>query len=74
MTSHPPESGVQTEGTPLPAPRPFVDANTLTLPRRRRQAPGHGSVVRWGPVPEGDGAVLHAEIMRVEATPLTVTF
>lgn len=74
MTSHTPGSGAQPEGTSLPPPRPFGEANTLTLPRRRRHAPGQGSVVGLTSVPDAGGAVLRAEIMRVEATPVTVTF
>ena len=75
MTSHTPGSGVQPEGTPLPPPRPFVEANTLTLARRRRHAPGHqGNVVGLTAACDVGGSVLRAEIMRVAATPLTVTF
>lgn len=74
MTSHTPGSGAQPEGTSLPPPRPFGEANTLTLPRRRRHAPGQGSVVGLTPVHDADGAMLRAEIMRVDATPVTVTF
>ncbi|MHB1123104.1 MAG: hypothetical protein ACYC0T_10340 [Ramlibacter sp.] len=74
MTSQTPGSGAQPEGTSLPPPRPFGEANTLTLPRRRRHAPGQGSVVGLTVVPDAGGAVLRAEIMRVEATPLTATF
>lgn len=73
MTSHTSGSGVQPEGTSLPPPRPFGEANTLTLPRRRRHAPGQGSVVGLTASDAG-GAVLRAEIMRVDATPVTVTF
>lgn len=76
MTSHTPGSGAQPEGTSLPPPRPFGEANTLTLPRRRRHAPGQGSVVGLTAVAVAGagGAVLRAEIMRLEATPVTVTF
>lgn len=74
MTSHTPGSGAQPEGTSLPPPRPFGEANTLTLPRRRRHAPGQGSVVGLTADAEAGGAVLRAEIMRVDATPSTVTF
>lgn len=74
MTSHTPGSGVQPEGTSLPPPRQFGEANTLTLPRRRRHAPGQGSVVGLTAASDSGGGVLRAEIMQVEATPLTVTF
>lgn len=74
MTSHTTGSGAQPEGTSLPPPRPFGEANTLTLPRRRRHAPGQGSVVGLTATPDAGGAVLRAEIMRVDATPLTVSF
>ena len=73
MTSHTSGSGVQPEGTPLPPPRPFGDANTLTLPRRR-PARGQGTVVGLTAACDVGASVLRAEIMRVEATPLTVTF
>ena len=74
MTSHTEGSGVQPEGTSLPPPRPFGDANTLTLPRRRRHSVGQGSVVSLGAAADAGSAGLRAEIMRVEAVPLTVTF
>lgn len=74
MTSPTPGSSAQPEGTSLPPPRPFGEANTLTLPRRRRHAPGQGSVVGLTAVPDAGGAVLRAEIMRVDAIPVTVTF
>lgn len=74
MTSHSPGSGVQPDGTSLPPPRAFGEANTLTLPRRRRHAPGQGSVVGLTATPGAGGAVLRAEIMRVESAPVTVTF
>lgn len=74
MTSHTPGSGAQPEATSLPPPRPFGEANTLTLPRRRRHAPGQGSVVGLSAVTNAGDAVLRAEIMRVDATPVTVTF
>jgi len=74
MTSHTSGSGVQPEGTSLPPPRPFGEANTLTLPRRRRHAPGQGSVVGLTAACDMGAAVVRAQIMRVEATPLTVTF
>ncbi len=74
MTSDTPGSGVQPEGTSLPPPRPFGDANTLTLPRRRSHSPGQGSIVGLTAVPDAGGVGLRAEIMRLEATPLTVTF
>lgn len=74
MTSHTQGSGAQPEGTSLPPPRPFGEANTLTLPRRRRHAPGQGGVVALTAVPDAGGEVLRAGIMRVDATPLTATF
>lgn len=73
MTSPAQGSAGQTEGTSLPPPRPFADPNTLTLPRRRRHLP-QGVVVGLVAGPAPDGAVLRAEIMRVEAVPFTVTF
>lgn len=74
MTSHTQGSGVQPEGTSLPSPRPFGEANTLTLSRRRRHAPGPGNVVGLTDACDMGAAVVRAQIMRVEATPLTVTF
>ena len=71
MTSHTQGSGAQPEGTTLPPPRPFGDANTLTLPRRRRHVPQ--GIVAVTAVTEAGSAGLRAEIMRVEAVPLTVT-
>ncbi len=73
MASHTQASGVQPEGTSLPPPRPFGDASTLTLPRRRRHVP-QGVVVGLTAAPAQDGAVQSARIMRVDAAPLTVTF
>lgn len=74
MTSHTPGTGVQPEGTSLPPPRPFGEANTLTLPRRPRRSPGQGSVVSLTSAGEATSTMLRAGIMRVEAAPLTVTF
>ena len=73
MTSHSQGSGVQPDGTSLPPPRPFGDANTLTLPRRRRHVP-QGVVVGLVAAGAAGGETLRAEIMRVEATPGTMTF
>lgn len=74
MTSHTQGSATgQPEGTSLPPPRPFGDANTLTLPRRRRRVP-QGVVVGLAAASEAGGETLRAEIMRVEAAPVTVTF
>lgn len=75
MTSHTPGSGSQPEGTSLPPSRPFGEANTLTLPRRQRHARAQGLVVGVRVATDASGGpVLRAEIMRVEAAPLTVTF
>jgi len=73
MTNRTPEPGVQTEGTSLPPPRPFGDAGTLTLARRRRHAAAQGDVVGLTAADAGEAA-LRAGIMRVEAKAQTVTF
>lgn len=73
MTSHTQASAAHPEGTSLPPPRPFGDANTLTLPRRRRRG-AQGVVVGLAAATDPGAAVLRAEIMRVEAVALTITF
>lgn len=72
MTSHIQGPGVQPEGTSLPPPRPFGDANTLTLPRRRARE--HGGVLALAASADQRGQVLSAGILRLDPERLTLTF
>lgn len=74
MTSHIQAPDALPEGTALPPPRPFGDAGTLTLPRRRRATPGQGGVLAIRTQADDREAVLSASIMRTDGAPLTITF
>ncbi|HWI82607.1 hypothetical protein [Ramlibacter sp.] len=73
MTIDLPASSSQPEGTGLPPPRGFGDANTLTLPRARRPAMAQG-VLLGAPVARAAGEALQVAIVPAEGTPLTLTF